>query len=153
MVYLPTEISDALRTHVFDRMPIRVLKIQSPDHFEIVDRVGALLHIREQIGDIDDEMFANMIEDRRPLYDGASYFDLTRVIIMELISKHARYTILSHTWLQDGSEVTYQDFHDPVRFEAIRLARGEGYKKLEKFCDVSFRGIQCNVCVDGHYLH
>ncbi len=75
---------------------------------------------------------------------------------MELISKHARYTILSHTWLQDGSEVTYQDFHDPVRFEAIRLARGEGYKKLEMFCDVSFREYSATfawmdtICIDKH---
>ncbi|KAF9483140.1 hypothetical protein BDN70DRAFT_800286, partial [Pholiota conissans] len=80
-----------------------------------------------------------MTEDQRKLTPNASAFSVKRKVITDLLAKHTGYAILSHTWLQDSSEVTYQDAMDPVRLEEIKSGNREGYKKLERFCEIAQR--------------
>ncbi|KAF8958274.1 hypothetical protein BDZ97DRAFT_1668772, partial [Flammula alnicola] len=64
-----------------------------------------------------------------------------RKVIQDLLMKYAGYAILSHTWLQEEPEVTYRDATraSAAEWAQIRSARGEGYRKLEGFCDLASR--------------
>ncbi|KIJ66575.1 hypothetical protein HYDPIDRAFT_26910 [Hydnomerulius pinastri MD-312] len=82
------EIEDALRQHVYNQMPIRLLKLPE---MQLMDR--------------------------------AAIFDY-------LLLKHAKYAILSHTWVND--EMSYQDMKER------RGLGSAGYKKIETFCTIAF---------------
>ncbi|KAF9477713.1 hypothetical protein BDN70DRAFT_810218, partial [Pholiota conissans] len=50
---------------------------------------------------------------------------------------HARYAILSHTWLQKKPEVVYEDAKNPQKWHSIQSGRRSAYRKLEGFCKIA----------------
>ncbi|KAF8187162.1 hypothetical protein BJ912DRAFT_851864, partial [Pholiota molesta] len=61
--------------------------------------------------------------------------DTDEKVINRLISKYARYAILSHTWLRTApGEVTYSDWN-----RGIFDSEGPGYRKLVHFCKVAWK--------------
>lgn len=114
------EVADVLREHVFDRMPIRLLKLPS---MELIDRQHVFQHLLRRMSEIDDAW----IEHRRT----TSKFLSRKQLIQEGVVERARYAILSHTWLDDDLEVTYNDVKQG------RARTGLGYEKLAKFCETA----------------
>jgi len=117
------EVADILREHVFDRMPIRLLKLPS---MELIDRQHVFQHLLRRMSEIDDAW----IEHRRTT-SKLTAFPSRKQLIQEGIVERAQYAILSHTWLDDDLEVTYDDAKQG------RMRTGLGYEKLAKFCETA----------------
>lgn len=136
---LPQKLTDALRAHVFNDVPVRLLTFD-PDgsHVQMIERNTIYDHIaRKMLAKVDPDKFNSSIEaeftSRRnlqgqPLYQSSE--EAEKEIISALIEEHSRYVVLSHTWIQDSpGEVTYKDWH---------LRSGDvGYQKLSKFCKIA----------------
>lgn len=117
------EVADVLREHVFDRMPIRLLKLPS---MELIDRQHVFQHLLRRMSEIDDAW----IEHRRTT-SKLTAFPSRKQLIQEGVVERARYAILSHTWLDDDLEVTYDDAKQG------RARTGLGSEKLAKFCEIA----------------
>ncbi|KAF9474488.1 hypothetical protein BDN70DRAFT_842193 [Pholiota conissans] len=125
---------DETRYRVFNRMPIRMLAFNA-------DGSGLQLLERGAIWDrVSTLMVENFNEDeikkitrRRVLIYGEEVNKAESAAFEEFISMHARYAILSHTWLHDTSgEVTYANWKKG-NFDT----NSPGYEKLIKSCKVA----------------
>ncbi|TFK33369.1 hypothetical protein BDQ12DRAFT_738797 [Crucibulum laeve] len=114
------DVADILREHVFDRMPIRLLKLPE---MELIDRRKVFQHLLPRMEAIDEQW----IEEHGKAQPIAS----RKQLIQEGVIERARYAILSHTWLDDDLEVTYDDAKQG------RERTGLGYEKLAKFCEIA----------------
>ncbi|KAF9472033.1 hypothetical protein BDN70DRAFT_925877 [Pholiota conissans] len=118
----------ALRKHVFNEMPIRLLRfIPKASHLEIsLIEHGA---IYEHLVSI---MLANIHELGIDKQDRIPENDPLKVDLV--VQKVGRYAILSHSWLREApGEITYGDWHGKNFDES-----GPGYKKLVNFCKLAW---------------
>ncbi|KAF8185191.1 hypothetical protein BJ912DRAFT_490976 [Pholiota molesta] len=126
----------ALRKHVFNTMPIRLLcfEPQGESDFQITllerGAIYARLATTLEGNNNDEELLAQMTRKRSTRRKGTE-----QEVIERLISKHTRYAILSHTWLRTvSSEVTYDDWNKG------RLETNDpGYQKLVNFCKTAWK--------------
>ncbi|KAF9474734.1 hypothetical protein BDN70DRAFT_924417 [Pholiota conissans] len=125
-------VLQSLRERVFNQMPIRLLHLTPLDSgFKIY------LLERESIY----EHLAMSMETHRHDRDYCrleavpSYLsESTGRAISRILTKHASYAILSHTWFHGfGGEVTYNDWINGVFDE-----RSPGYHKLANFCKTAW---------------
>ena len=114
------EVADLLREHIFDQMPIRMLKIPE---MELVERRSMFQILLPKMEDITEEYL-----EQKKMTD-TIYFIQRNTLILDCIKERARYAILSHTWFD--SEVTYDDWI------LKRHIAGPGYDKLLRFCEVA----------------
>ncbi|KAF9479083.1 hypothetical protein BDN70DRAFT_879150 [Pholiota conissans] len=123
----------ALRQHVFNAMPIRLLyleqresttlKISLLERPEIYNQLSSNLRIQ-----LEPDEFPAFIEQK--LSQSGAAIDAEEKAIKAWVLKYARYAILSHTWIRDTpGEVTFADW------ATRRLSTDEpGYRKLVSFC-------------------
>ncbi|KAF9482068.1 hypothetical protein BDN70DRAFT_971049 [Pholiota conissans] len=123
----------SLRQHVFNNMPIRLLRfnaIAGELKIELVERGSIydyLASILQQKSTLDE--FLSDIEQEVWWYEGDRKFAEEKVV-NRWVSKTARYAILSHTWLRDApGEVTYANWTKA----SIDISK-PGYQKLVNFC-------------------
>jgi hypothetical protein len=128
-------IPEAVRKHVFSKMPIRVLhftnipgdsgsklQITLLDRNGVCDRVIREIHARSSIiHRYIKELCKGIKEDTQILHD---------VAVRSIVLENTKYAILSHTWLRESdSEISYGDWqigqHDTQK---------PGYQKLANFC-------------------
>ncbi|KAF9482059.1 hypothetical protein BDN70DRAFT_930328 [Pholiota conissans] len=115
-----------LRDRIFNRMPIRLLCFSqhgSRLQITLLERSAVLTHLESKMGKV--------LATTHPTWDLSEIaVEEDKDKIEKLVSSHARYAILSHTWLRSESgEVTYGDWIDG------RLnSTDEGYQKLTNFC-------------------
>lgn len=134
---LSTQLDSALRVHVYDRMPIRLLELPG---MQLVERDAIFNHIKKDLAHIaNEDCLAMMIYEIWSLADYGSNSkqshlkndihqdlaagtqrqeeeeedmrqDPVNSIFEFLFSVYARYAILSHTWFQgDHAEIVYED--------------------------------------------
>ncbi|KAF9482083.1 hypothetical protein BDN70DRAFT_971104 [Pholiota conissans] len=127
---LQDKIQMALRNHVFNSMPIRLLyfnRQESSSRITLVEReaIYALLS-------------STMQEKLSMFLPPLAYSETEETIddcIEELVFDHARYAILSHTWLHSTpGEITYGDLNKGS-FDAGTA----GYQKLANFCKIAWQ--------------
>ncbi|KAF9472561.1 hypothetical protein BDN70DRAFT_998123 [Pholiota conissans] len=115
-----------LQEHVANKMPIWLLRIKPHESYleiSLIDRGDIYAHLKEAI----EAKIYGM--DFPPLrtYSGSLETEET---IEQLISKCARYAILSHKWLQGRpGEITYDHWK-----EGLFDPKSAGYEKLVNFC-------------------
>ncbi|KAF8963120.1 heterokaryon incompatibility protein-domain-containing protein [Flammula alnicola] len=136
---LHDELNHAVREHVFNKMPIRLLLLPE---IKLIERGAVVEHVMRSItGKIDQQHFDSLIAaelavnqlPRRLENESEAKKD----VISDILQEHAGYAILSHTWLQRKPEVVYRDMITPRKWQSIRARRGAGYRKLAKFCEVA----------------
>lgn len=135
---LPPKLSDALRTHVFNNVPIRLIHFGTDGSgMQLIERTAIFEHISQKmLADVDEESFNTAIGKEyasrnlqgHPLYQ--TWEEAEQAVVTVLIERHSRYAILSHTWIQERpGEVTYSDW---------QYRKGDaGFRKLAKFCKVA----------------
>ncbi|KAF8204075.1 hypothetical protein BJ912DRAFT_1052817 [Pholiota molesta] len=129
----------ALREHVSNKMPIRLLCF-TPDIngtkllVSLLDRSGIYAHLASEIqSNFDEEQF--LLEMKPYSIYHTNKTSAEREFIQEWVAKHARYAILSHTWLRTApGEVTYSDWNKGM-FDMEHA----GYQKLVNFCKIASR--------------
>ncbi|KAF9482629.1 hypothetical protein BDN70DRAFT_409339 [Pholiota conissans] len=156
---IPEELISALREHVSNNMPRRLVKLgTNPGELKLVSGNELVQHILAKMRRIDQD-FLDLLERKvsdlendtvrassSPSVDDSEEDVRENVwgaICDFLIPKFARYAILSHTWLQTDPEINYQDAID---YEDWLDADGEvsdsdkkpGYAKFKSFCDVAY---------------
>lgn len=136
--HLPSNLRKALRKHVHDQMPIRLLSfLPDGSEMELVER-NEVFHriVRDMKTQLDQATYEEMIYDKSLESTGNQQItlaDAEETIISTLVQKHTRYAILSHTWIRNEiGEVEYKDWQ-------TRTSKGAGYEKLRMFCDVAAR--------------
>ncbi|KAF9482048.1 hypothetical protein BDN70DRAFT_480296 [Pholiota conissans] len=121
----------ALRDHVFNRMPIRLLSFEqrgSSLEITLLEREEILMRLESKLGGL-----WNTEHPHNGLSEIATQNDAK--LIMPFIRAHAAYAILSHTWFRAGpGEVTYSDWINR-RFNET----DPGYQKLVNFCKVAWK--------------
>ncbi|KJA29042.1 hypothetical protein HYPSUDRAFT_634491 [Hypholoma sublateritium FD-334 SS-4] len=133
-------IIKVLRPHISNKMPIRVLAFDSAgagmkliDRNEMFRRVlhSAFIGASQpdfQIAWMEAEELANS-----PPLGWQEAGRRHNKLITELVEYHARYAILSHTWIRDTpGDVVFKDWE-------IRESNPRGYSKIAKFCEVAAR--------------
>ncbi|KAF8182560.1 hypothetical protein BJ912DRAFT_881843, partial [Pholiota molesta] len=153
---------NALREHVFNTMPIRLLcfkPVRSKFQITLIERGEIFAHIAstlvhgidfirvsEEIAD-KERALRIQVTHRKQFYStdatqttNANAIDsgseeAEQMVLEHLIHKHAGYAILSHTWLRGNSrEVTYGDW---IRSEFD--PQQPGYRKLVNFCRTAWK--------------
>ncbi|KAF8960790.1 heterokaryon incompatibility protein-domain-containing protein [Flammula alnicola] len=127
---------DALRERVFNHMPIRVLAIGPGSEIKLLEKSAVLQHIIRKVEDVYQRPFDQVIQSKaehrvEKRRRGLIPETWDQAIIEDFLKKYASYAVLSHTWLQDEPEVTYQ------AWPTIHPRGGAGYTKLARFCDVA----------------
>ncbi|KAF9482903.1 hypothetical protein BDN70DRAFT_929701 [Pholiota conissans] len=125
---LREKVLRGLREHVFNMMPIRLLRfIPKASHLEIslIERGAIYAHL-VSILQANVHMLGLDDEDRIPEND-----PLKVNLVVQTVG---RYAILSHSWLREApGEITYGDWHDK-RFDES----SPGYQKLVNFCKLAW---------------
>lgn len=131
-------IIKVLRPHIFNKMPIRVLGFDSAGAgMQLIDRNEMFRRVLQsafigasqpnfQIAWTEAEELANS-----PPLGWQEADKRHNKLISELVEYHARYAILSHTWIRDTpGDVVFKDWE-------IRESNPRGYSKIAKFCEVA----------------
>ncbi|KAF8179243.1 hypothetical protein BJ912DRAFT_644507 [Pholiota molesta] len=130
----------ALRDHVFNKMPIRLLcftPVGSSLQISLFER-GAIY-----------KRIASALEGKIKKHQFHHRMETDEEAITRLINKYASYAILSHTWLRTtAGEVTYSVWNNGL-FNPEDL----GYKKLVNFCKAAWKhrlifGWMDTVCIN-----
>jgi hypothetical protein len=127
---------DALRQHIFNKMPIRLLCFQSYGsdfRISLLEKGGIFTHLAAKVrGHFSEPQFMANI---RTVPSIKIRLEEEWYSIEEWISAFAKYAILSHTWIHAApGEITYDHWNKK------QYARGEpGYEKLLNFCKVAER--------------
>ncbi|KAF8185716.1 heterokaryon incompatibility protein-domain-containing protein [Pholiota molesta] len=150
---LPSGLQKALRKHVHDNMPIRLLAFQ-PDGsgIELLERNTVLHRIFQAMEtEIDQDVFHDNVDHKvleSPGKRRVSRQEAEKAVITALVRKYTRYAILSHTWARNGiGEMEYKDWTAGTRKDGA-------YRKLEMFCEVAARhhnvtyGWMDSVCIN-----
>ncbi|KAF8182593.1 heterokaryon incompatibility protein-domain-containing protein, partial [Pholiota molesta] len=133
------KLMSALREHVFNVMPIRLLcfephgsslQITLVGRDTIHRRLESILRAKMRQPD----HLQNMIDVGSDGPVKVTTAEREDKAIQHLISQCARYAILSHTWLRTSREVTYSDWNTGD-FDAEE----PGYRKLVNFCKVVWK--------------
>ncbi|KAF8177856.1 hypothetical protein BJ912DRAFT_884018 [Pholiota molesta] len=122
---------EKLRHRVFNTMPIRLLAFKSDgsgmeliERSTVFDRIFIAIQSDFTDGHIESELCHHLIV-RTPQAENH--------VVEMFISRHAKYAILSHTWLHDApGEVTYADWKFG-EFDTDSV----GYQKLASFCRIA----------------
>ncbi len=131
----------ATREHVFNKMPIRLLAfdkggfnirlIERNEIFSIIFP-GVFVNIKMPRFQADwaaAEMLKD--DDYKPYREWQYRQNKMKELLQNVIEQSVRYSILSHTWMQDApGEVTFHDW-------AAREENLQGNSKIIKFCEVS----------------
>ncbi|KAF9482060.1 hypothetical protein BDN70DRAFT_853982 [Pholiota conissans] len=121
----------ALREHVFNKMPIRLLSFEkhgSSLQIMLLERGAVFGRLQTKMRATLDKYFGH-----RDLSAVATKADES--FITWLIDKDVTYAILSHTWLRSApGEVTYGDW-----FKGHFDDNDPGYQKLVNFCIIAWR--------------
>ncbi|KAF8959710.1 heterokaryon incompatibility protein-domain-containing protein [Flammula alnicola] len=129
-------LENAVLKYVNNRMPIRLLQLPE---MKLIERSAIVRHVLGPVvANIAKEDVVNLTTQAMGTLASWTPKDTVEALIMEkLIEEHARYAILSHTWLGKKPEVLYSDTKDPQKWQSMRTRRGTGYRKLEGFCKVA----------------
>lgn len=134
-------LSDALQEHVFNAMPIRLLKLPE---MELIERGDVLEYLSDKLASMTEVKIDEMAHDMQVslrLQEGLDVLmDLKKRVITDLVREHAAYAILSHTWLRPRHghrEVIFRDAIAKDLRVSIQKAQGLGYQKLANFCRVA----------------
>jgi hypothetical protein len=133
-------IPEAVREHVFSKMPIRVLhftnvpedsgtklKITLLDRNDVCDRVIKAIHAKSSIVK---RQIKKIVTDRYNQYKQFGDSEHFPIIEKFITQENIKYAILSHTWLRGSdSEITYCDWQTR-QFDTQKPA----YQKLANFC-------------------
>ncbi|KAF9482042.1 hypothetical protein BDN70DRAFT_991402 [Pholiota conissans] len=120
----------ALRDHVFNKMPIRLLSFEKHDSgFQLT------LLERNEIMTLLESKLRKRWRTKYPTLELSKDCTSTHLFqIRNLVRDEAAYAILSHTWLRSyPGEITYSDWVNR-RFTSDNA----GYRKLTKFCQTAF---------------
>ena len=146
---LSDEINTALRAHVSNNMPIRLLQL--PD-MKMIERGDIFKHLLPKMSDINERWIAN--KDSSINWEQIEFVstpeERRQRIIQDIVKERAEYAILSHTWIRGTpGDVIYHDW------ETRELpVNARGYAKVTKFCEVAARdhgltlGWMDNVCIN-----
>ncbi|KAF8196403.1 hypothetical protein BJ912DRAFT_110138 [Pholiota molesta] len=125
---------EALREHVFNIMPIRLLCFTpqaSKLRIRLIERGEIYSHIESHLDNNID--FADVFHEITRL-ELASERKAEEKVIKQLIKRYSRYAILSHTWLREApGEITYGSWNQG-EFDAQQ----PGYQKLVNFCKAAW---------------
>ncbi|KAF8196399.1 hypothetical protein BJ912DRAFT_1040032 [Pholiota molesta] len=130
----------ALREHVFNTMPIRLLRFK-PDgsklQITLIERGEIYAHIASNL--VRSTNFLQLYREigrKRLEHRRLSRRPVDEAELMKLsIGKYCKYAILSHTWLRgELREVTYEDW---IRGEFD--PQQPGYRKLVNFCKIAWK--------------
>ncbi|KAF9477006.1 hypothetical protein BDN70DRAFT_132862 [Pholiota conissans] len=135
---LPSSLRKALRKHVHNSTPIRLLAFQ-PDGsgIELLERNTVLHRIyRAMEREIDTDIFEDKV-DKKVLEISVKHHvtrdEAEQAVIATLVKDHTRYAILSHTWARNEiGELEYKDWNSAARDYSA-------YTKLKMFCEVAAR--------------
>ncbi|KAF9482087.1 hypothetical protein BDN70DRAFT_481306 [Pholiota conissans] len=126
----------ALRNHVFNKMPIRLLFFRphrSKLQITLLERAEIYAFLAPQLqSEFDETQFLADIEANvKPWMTEA---EAEAEAIEGCVSKYTQYAILSHTWIREASgEITYSEWRKgELDFGHL------GYQKLVKFCRTSW---------------
>ncbi|KAF9473451.1 hypothetical protein BDN70DRAFT_925154 [Pholiota conissans] len=125
---LHAKVLRGLREHVFNKMPIRLLRfIPKSAHLEI-SLIGR------------EEIYAHLVSIMQANVHDLGLDDQHRITENDplevdlVVQTVGRYAILSHTWLQEApGEITYGNWHDKHFDES-----SPGYQKLANFCKLAW---------------
>lgn len=140
--YLQGKLSNSLRSYVSSKMPIRLLAFDSTGSgTRLLERRGVFQLLQPKVlaaagqpefQDIWNETYT--IPMSRGFVDPAKYQLMQETadsVVNQLVERHATYSILSHTWIQDSpGDVIFQDW-------ARREENPRGNAKIVNFCKVS----------------
>ncbi|KAF9472969.1 hypothetical protein BDN70DRAFT_867877 [Pholiota conissans] len=130
---LHAKILRGLRDHVFNKMPIRLLRfIPKSSHLEIslIEREEIYAHL-VPIMQANIHKFRRDNQDMDEDEDPEEYFS---TLVYYFVKDIGQYAILSHTWLREApGEITYSDWHDQHFDES-----SPGYQKLVNFCKLAW---------------
>ncbi|KAF8963112.1 hypothetical protein BDZ97DRAFT_1920015 [Flammula alnicola] len=134
---LPLELESAVREHVYNHMPIRVLLLPE---MTLIERGAVVSHVMSSIMKVGMPAIEQKMRDALRmkvdvLMEGKAW--AREAVVADIVQEHARYAILSHTWLQREPEVLYRDANEPQKWQSIRTRCDAGYRKLEGFCKVA----------------
>lgn len=134
---LVDEINTALRAHVSNNMPIRLLQL--PD-MKMIERGDIFKHLLPKMSDINERWITN--KDASINWEQVEFVstpeERRQRIIQDIVKERAEYAILSHTWLLDEREITYPDWMAQQNSPQKNFT-GAGYAKLTNFCHVAYR--------------
>ncbi|KAF9475082.1 HET-domain-containing protein [Pholiota conissans] len=120
----------SLREHVFNSMPIRLLRFRPhKSGFQILllerDAIHAEIEAILRVNIHREDHYPHLSQQGRETDDEA---------IKRLISRYAKYAILSHTWSRsEAGEVTYGDWNT-----GQLKSESPGYQKLINFCKITW---------------
>ncbi|KAF9482097.1 hypothetical protein BDN70DRAFT_829955, partial [Pholiota conissans] len=126
------KVFHSLREHVFNKMPIRMLRITPHGNnlqLSLIERGTIYTHLVPFIeAKVEDPQY-------NPRYLGIfERLETEDEAIDRLIRQNTGYAILSHTWLRTSpGEITYGDWKNKA-FSAKDL----GYQKLQNFCRIAW---------------
>jgi hypothetical protein len=134
------KLLEAVREHVFSKMPIRLLHFTDTPRgtgtklqISLLERNDVCgLIIQEILASFSERMFKERMAKARETRGPGSGLGLSLEdrIIKEIVQENTRYAILSHTWLRGSDrEVTYGAWQ-LGQFDAQQ----PGYQKLVNFC-------------------
>ncbi|KAF9483345.1 hypothetical protein BDN70DRAFT_329371 [Pholiota conissans] len=120
------DVLTSLREHVFNRLPIRLLRFRKSD----LDNSKLEISLLER-----GEVYAHLERNFcKHLVTCHEQIPAAYVVPYEYHPISAsKYAILSHTWLQSSSEVTYNNWKNG---DDLDLSH-EGYRKLVNFCRIA----------------
>ncbi|KAF8196411.1 hypothetical protein BJ912DRAFT_110456 [Pholiota molesta] len=150
---------NALREHVFNTMPIRLLcfkparsklRLTLIERGEIYDHIASKLvrgidSLRVSVNGESEQDLREILHSWYPSEDAAQTAnaidsgaeEAERMVLEGLIKNYSGYAILSHTWLRgDSREVTYGDW---IRSEFDPHSQEPGCRKLVNFCRTAWK--------------
>ncbi|KAH0833401.1 hypothetical protein J3R83DRAFT_12507 [Lanmaoa asiatica] len=132
------DLPDALRAHVFNIMPARLLDVHDPGKIQVIGRAEVYELLKNKLQAYTEEKIRRWIEEQATRTESEEDTHLDRIQLSAgLVQEIARYAILSHRWLDIG-EIVFNKINGMMFFKDLADQCGPremiGMEKLCQFC-------------------